>query len=69
MRDFIAFWFSVPLRVIADGKTGPRLLPRDASGKLLPYVDDVRPCPEGWALARTYDNAMNLLRRFEYDVE
>lgn len=32
------------------------------------YVDDVRPCPEGWALARTYEDAMRLLRNYEYDV-
>lgn len=37
---------------------GPRML----------WVDDAKPAPEGMAVARTYDDALRMLRRFEYDV-
>lgn len=36
------------------------------SGSL--WVDDSKPCPEGCAVARTYDDALSLLRRFDYDT-
>ena len=26
------------------------------------YLDDIRPCPEGWVLARNYEEAIKLLR-------
>jgi hypothetical protein len=32
------------------------------------WVDDSKPCPHGCAVARTYDEALRLLRRFDYDV-
>ena len=32
------------------------------------WVDDAKPCPEGCAVARTYDDALRMLRRFRYDV-
>jgi hypothetical protein len=32
------------------------------------WVDDSKPCPEGYAVARTYDDALRMLRRFDYDV-
>lgn len=31
------------------------------------WVDDAKPCPEGWAVARTYTDAWHLLARYEYD--
>lgn len=30
------------------------------------WVDDCKPCPNGFAVARTYDDAMHMLRRFQY---
>jgi len=36
------------------------------SGEL--WVDDSKPCPYGCAVARTYDEALRLLRSFDYDV-
>lgn len=30
------------------------------------WVDDAKPAPEGVAVARTYDDALSMLRRFEY---
>lgn len=32
------------------------------------WVDDCKPAPEGYAVARTYDDAVRMLRRYEYDV-
>lgn len=32
------------------------------------WVDDAKPCPHGCAVARTYDDALRMLRRFDYDV-
>ena len=32
------------------------------------WVDGSKPCPEGCAVARTYEEALRLLRRFDYDV-
>jgi hypothetical protein len=32
------------------------------------WVDDCKPCPEGFAVARTYDDALDLMRRFSYDA-
>lgn len=32
------------------------------------WVDDSKPCPHGCAVARTYDDALRLLRHFDYDV-
>lgn len=32
------------------------------------WVDDCKPCPYGCAVARNYDDALRMLRRFEYDV-
>jgi DNA-binding response OmpR family regulator len=32
------------------------------------WVDDSKPCPEYDAVARTYDDALRMLRSFEYDV-
>lgn len=32
------------------------------------WVDDSKPCPHGCAVARTYDDALRMLRRFDYDV-
>jgi len=32
------------------------------------YVDDQRPCPPGWVLARTVDRAIELLATGEVDV-
>lgn len=26
------------------------------------FVDDIRPCPEGWTVARTFDDALTILR-------
>jgi len=26
------------------------------------YLDDIRPCPEGWVLARSYEEAVELLK-------
>ena len=31
------------------------------------WVDDCKPCPPGYAVARTFDDALRLLRRFDYD--
>jgi len=31
------------------------------------WVDDCKPCPDGWAVARTYDEAVALLSRYDYD--
>lgn len=39
---------------------------RDAPTAL--WVDDCKPVPEGFAVARTYDDALRMLRRFRYDV-
>lgn len=36
------------------------------SGSL--WVDDCKPCPHGCSVARTYDDALRMLRRFEYDT-
>lgn len=36
------------------------------SGSL--WVDDSKPCPHGYAVARTYEDALRLLRRYDYDV-
>lgn len=30
------------------------------------WVDDCKPAPSGFAVARTYDEALRLLRRFDY---
>jgi hypothetical protein len=30
------------------------------------WVDDAKPAPEGWAVARTYDDAYRLLRDYSY---
>lgn len=32
------------------------------------WVDDSKPCPHGCAVARTYDDALRMLRRFDYEV-
>lgn len=32
------------------------------------WVDDCKPEPEGFAVARTFDDAIRLLRRFDYDA-
>lgn len=32
------------------------------------WVDDEKPEPEGWARARSYLDALNLLRRYQYDT-
>lgn len=32
------------------------------------WVDDCKPCPNGYAVARTYDDALSMLRRFEYET-
>jgi len=32
------------------------------------YIDDVREAPEGWAIARTYDDAIRLLSRWQYEI-
>ena len=32
------------------------------------WVDDCKPCPPGFAVARTYDDALRMLRRFRYDT-
>lgn len=32
------------------------------------WVDDAKVAPEGFAVARTYDDALRMLRRFRYDV-
>lgn len=32
------------------------------------YIDDIRPAPEGWVLARTVDEAIDLLRSQDWDV-
>jgi len=32
------------------------------------WVDDCKPCPDGFAVARTYDDALAMCRRFEYDA-
>ena len=32
------------------------------------WVDDSKPCPHGCAVARTYDDALRLLRRYSYEV-
>ena len=32
------------------------------------FVDDVRDAPEGWDLARTYDDAIRMLLEKEYEV-
>jgi hypothetical protein len=32
------------------------------------WVDDSKPSPHGCSVARTYDDALRMLRRFEYDV-
>ena len=31
------------------------------------WIDDCKPAPEGWAVARTYDEAVRLLGSFDYD--
>ncbi|MGJ0510221.1 MAG: cyclic-phosphate processing receiver domain-containing protein [Methylocystis sp.] len=36
------------------------------SGSL--WVDDCKPAPDGCAVARNYDDALRLLRRFDYDT-
>lgn len=30
------------------------------------WVDDCKPCPEGYAVARTYDHALQMLRSYDY---
>lgn len=40
------------------------MLPHDKKMNL--WVDDVKAAPEGWAVARTYDDAMKLLARYDY---
>lgn len=30
------------------------------------WVDDCKPAPDGFAVARTYDDALRMLRRFDY---
>jgi hypothetical protein len=30
------------------------------------WVDDCKPAPEGFAVARNYDDALSMLRRFDY---
>lgn len=30
------------------------------------WVDDCKPAPEGFAVARNYDDALKMLRRFDY---
>lgn len=32
------------------------------------WVDDCKPCPEGCSVARTYDDALRMLRRYRWDV-
>lgn len=32
------------------------------------WVDDCKPCPDGFAVARTYDDALSLCRRYRYTV-
>jgi hypothetical protein len=32
------------------------------------WVDDCKPAPEGCAVARTYDDAVSMLRRFDYET-
>ena len=32
------------------------------------WVDDCKPCPEGMAVARTFEDAVGLLQRFDYDT-
>lgn len=32
------------------------------------WVDDCKPCPEGMAVARTYDDAVAMMRRFDYET-
>ena len=32
------------------------------------WVDDSKPCPHGCSVARTYDDAVRMLKRFDYDV-
>ena len=32
------------------------------------YVDDCRTCPEGWDLARNYDEAIAMLETRQYDL-
>lgn len=32
------------------------------------WVDDCKPCPEGMAVARTYDDAVAMMRRFAYQT-
>ena len=31
------------------------------------WIDDCKPEPEGWAVARTYDDAARLLAAYDYD--
>lgn len=31
------------------------------------WIDDCKPEPKGWARARTWEDALRLLRRFRYD--
>ena len=32
------------------------------------FVDDIREAPEGWDVARTYDEAIEMLSKTDYDV-
>lgn len=32
------------------------------------WVDDCKPCPEGMAVARTYDEALLMMRKHAYDT-
>jgi len=32
------------------------------------WIDDDKPAPEGWAVAKSYGAAVDLLRRFTYDT-
>ena len=32
------------------------------------WIDDAKPCPPGWAAARTYEEAYRMLQRHDYDI-
>ncbi len=32
------------------------------------WIDDSKPCPDDWAVARTYDDAWRLLSKYTYDT-
>lgn len=32
------------------------------------YVDDLRPCPDGWMVARDFHHAIAMLEQYEFEV-